>query len=709
MQGRSRGLLPLFGSLVPASATAARTTAPGRAVSSGRAAGVVSAPRQVGWVSPATAPLPPSRRGTGRRWETLCWAACAVFALLLCLRTTIAPHQVWGACAAAGYGVAALVARLSARPWGPASAAVAAVGSVLVPLVFLVADGARQLEVTVVERSGGLLLDTGTPYVPDPAELRDYNPYLPGMALFGLPRAVLGDVPLADARLWFALVSLGAMGLAAVVCRGAGPSPRGTGPDRSPARALLWLAATPAVALPLAVGGVDLPVIALMCLALALAGRGGPVAAGLALGAAASLKWTAWPVLPVGLALLAVTAGRRAAVRAGVTAVTLAVLAVLPVALADPRAFAEHVLLFPLGEGGTGSPATSPLPGYLLATYVPGGFALAVAALVLGAVAVAGSLVRRPPRTTVAAADRLALGLGIAMCLIPATRFGYVVYPLVLLGWFRLVPAGRRAPRPGGAMPTRVASSQDAGRPLRWTYSLLCALSRRFSFVEDEIDGLRHVVEEGDVCLDIGAEYGVYTYALSYVAGPKGCVHGFEPLPGPYRVLGAGVRLLCGGRAHAHRMALGERPRDAAVMSLPYRRGLPVHGRAFLTEGARGPGPNSEFAGERRPVVRVGTVDEIVAAAGLPRVDFVKADVEGAEPLVLAGAAETLLRDRPTLLLEIEERHLAKYGARAERLVEELRFAGYSMFLWRDGRWRPVDRVTEAHRNYLFTVKPLED
>ncbi|MFC9681112.1 FkbM family methyltransferase [Streptomyces sp. NPDC056948] len=660
---------------------------------------------------PAALPvsLPRAGRRTARRpWETLCWTGCAVFALLLCLRTTITPHQVWGACAAAGYGLAALVAHFSARPWGRASAAVAAVGSVLVPLVFLVADGARQMEVTVVERSGGLLLHSGTPYVSDPAELRDYNPYLPGMALFGLPRALLGDVPLADARLWFALVSLGAMGLAALLYGDSWPSRRGA------ARPLLWLAATPAVALPLAVGGVDLPVIALMCLALALAGRGGTVAAGLALGAAAALKWTAWPLLPVGLALLAVTAGRRAAVRAGATAVALAVLAVLPVALADPGAFAEHVLLFPLGEGGTGSPATSPLPGYLLATYVPGGFALAVAGLALSAVAVAVSLVTRPPRTAVAAADRLALGLGIAMCLIPATRFGYVVYPLVLLGWFRIVPAGHRPARPGGAMPTRLmptrlAPSRETGRPLRWTYSALCALSRRFSFVEDEIDGLRQVVEDGDVCLDVGAEYGVYTYALSYVAGPKGCVHGFEPLPGPYRVLGAGVRLLCGGRAHAHRMALGDRPRDAAVMSLPYRRGLPVHGRAFLTDGARGLGPNEEFAGERRPVVRVGTVDEIVAAAGLPRVDFVKADVEGAEPLVLAGAAGTLLRDRPTLLLEIEERHLAKYGARAGRLVGELRDAGYSMFLWRDGRWRRVDRVTGAHRNYLFTVKPLED
>ncbi len=90
------------------------------------------------------------------------------------------------------------------------------------------------------------------------------------------------------------------------------------------------------------------------------------MAAGVAMGAAAALKWTAWPPLPVGSALLAVTAGRRAAVRAGVTALAVP-------ALADPHAFVEHVVLFPLGADGAGSPATSPLPGRLPATCVPGG------------------------------------------------------------------------------------------------------------------------------------------------------------------------------------------------------------------------------------------------------------------------------------------------------------------------------------------------
>lgn len=216
------------------------------------------------------------------------------------------------------------------------------------------------------------------------------------------------------------------------------------------------------------------------------------------------------------------------------------------------------------------------------------------------------------------------------------------------------------------------------------------------------------MVREGDVCLDIGAEYGLYTYALAGAAGPRGRVHSFEPLPGPHRVLRAGIRLLGRGRARPHRIALGDRARDAAEMSLPYRRGLRVHGRAFVTDGADGLGPNTEFAAERRLRVRVSTVDAMVERAGLPRVDFIKADVEGAEPLVLEGAARTLERFRPTLLLEIEGRHPAKYGARADELADRLRVAGYAMFRWRDGAWRPAYRISPEHRNYLFTVQSSE-
>ena len=399
--------------------------------------------------APAPQPTAPPQTGTGadrlRRFAWLYWPGCAVFALLLSLTTALTPHRIWGACAALGYTAAALLARRASNPWHRPALSAALAGAVVLPLLVLIGLGAAQSEVHVVEHSGTLLLHSGSPYLPHPTEVGDYNPYLPGMALFGLPHAVFGATPLADARLWFAGAFLASMIAAARHTPGTGGGATGRRTDGA-----LLLAVFPAVALPLAVGGVDLPVIGLMCLGLALAGRGGSgTAAGLAMGAAAALKWTAWPLLPVALVLLAVTAGRRAAIRAGVTAVLIAAAAVVPEALMNPRAFTEHVVLFPLGKGAVRSPADSPLPGRLMATHLPGGHALAIAALVAAALAIAVSLAVRPPRTVLAAADRLALGLALAMCLMPATRYGYLAYPLVLALWFR--PLSRRSGRSDGA------------------------------------------------------------------------------------------------------------------------------------------------------------------------------------------------------------------------------------------------------------------
>ncbi|MFD4126475.1 hypothetical protein ACFXKK_33045 [Streptomyces globisporus] len=355
----------------------------------------------------------------------LWWALCAAAALGLAVCSSLGPHRLWGTAAALGYLAAAL---LAARGRSPRTAgAVAVTGAVLLPLLWLLAVDRAQLEVRVVARSAGLLLAEGTPYLQHPVVPEDFNPYLPGMAVFGLPEAVDGPGPLTDPRLWMGAAFLGAFAFALPA-----------GARRAPLR---WIAACPLVALPLAVGGVDLPVAGLMCLGLALAGRGRAGAAGLALGSAAALKWTAWPAIPVILALLAVSsrsAGHsadRAAARCGLVALLTAAALVLPAALRDPGAFRTHVVDFPLGLTDAVSSAASPLPGHLLATHVPGGRTLALLLLGVSALLLGLSLALRPPATPADAAARLALGLLLAIAFMPASRFGYLVHPLVLVVW----------------------------------------------------------------------------------------------------------------------------------------------------------------------------------------------------------------------------------------------------------------------------------
>ncbi|MCM3818074.1 glycosyltransferase 87 family protein [Streptomyces albidoflavus] len=381
----------------------------------------------------------------------------AVWAAAFPVVSSLGPHRVWGASACVGY-LCAAVAVLSRRSLGRAvSVWIAGIGAVLVPLVVLVLTGGAQSEVGVVERAGLLTVRQGTPYLADPQAVVEVTPYLPGMALFGLPGAVVADgwEPLrylGDARLWCAAAFLGCLWAAGRVLGG-----RGTG--RLVGAALI---ASPVVALPLAVSGVDLPLTGLLCLALALAARHRPVAAGLALALACSLKWTAWPALAVVAALLAHRAGLGAALRGTGVAVAGTVLAVLPSALLAPGPLVEQVFAFPTGRGEWETPAASPLPGRLLADLGPFGWYAAMTLLAAGGVAVAVSLWVRPPAGLVPAADRLAVGLCTAFLLAPAGRFGYLALPVLLSVWARLAEAPSRV----APARSRVVAAGSAARPV---------------------------------------------------------------------------------------------------------------------------------------------------------------------------------------------------------------------------------------------------
>ncbi|MBZ6226289.1 glycosyltransferase family 87 protein [Streptomyces olivaceus] len=377
-----------------------------------------------------------------RRWDWPVLVVCAVSALAVGLSSAADTSQhAWGLFAAAGYACAALAAAASPTPWARTPAVIAVTGAAAIPLLYLTAIGRAQMEVGVVERAADLLFSSGTPYNSAPHAVRDFNPYLPGMALFGIPHMLFGVNPLSSARLWSLVGFLAAVTCAVSVLTKSQHTH--TDPaDETARRAVawtgaLWLIACPVVALPLAIGGVDPPVIALICLALANTRRGHTVYAGLAIGAACALKWTAWPAVPVIVAVFAATAGKRVALTCAAVATTIAVLTILPAALVDGSAFYQNAVLYPFGLGHTASSAQSPLLGHLITSLVPDGRTITMALIVLSAMGIGISLLVHPPRTTTAAADRLALGLILAILLSPATRIGYAIYPVVLVIWPR--------------------------------------------------------------------------------------------------------------------------------------------------------------------------------------------------------------------------------------------------------------------------------
>lgn len=369
-----------------------------------------------------------------RRWVVAVFVVGAVIAAATAVFTTDSPHRVWGVAAAVAYGLAAAVAAAWRSRGVDAALLLAISGAVAAPLTLMAAAGHSQPEVAVIVRSADLLLKQGDPYLNQAqiAPTHDpnaYNPYLPGLTLFGLPRALAWPEPLSDPRLWFGLFFAAILFFA--LARARAPDPR---------RWTALIVAAPVIALPIAVGGTDLPVLALICLGLAfLRASPRPVAAGLVLGAAAGMKATAWPALLVAAAFLAVTGGWRQVTRYAVTAGAVCVAVVAPFAALWPRPLVQNTIMFPLGLTKIKSQAASPLPGYLIAQTGHAGHVVALMLLITAGVAVGVSLVLRPPKNARAAALRLSLGLALMFTLAPATRFGYFTYPVALLVWLWLV------------------------------------------------------------------------------------------------------------------------------------------------------------------------------------------------------------------------------------------------------------------------------
>ena len=74
------------------------------------------------------------------------------------------------------------------------------------------------------------------------------------------------------------------------------------------------------------------------------------------------------------------------------------------------------------------------------------GHTIVVILLVGCGLAIAVSLVIRPPRDVPAATWRLVIGLSALFVLAPSTRFGYFIYPAALVLWLLVSKAGRSSP-----------------------------------------------------------------------------------------------------------------------------------------------------------------------------------------------------------------------------------------------------------------------
>ena len=215
----------------------------------------------------------------------------------------------------------------------------------------------------------------------------------------------------------------------------------------------------------------------------------------------------------------------------------------------------------------------------------------------------------------------------------------------------------------------RVLNALTFGRGIAWSINgtpcfidARCRGAMSEDYDPEGIDFMRKAIHQGSVCYDVGANLGVYVIQFSSMVGPTGKVVGFEPNPHALRMLHHHVAINNLSNVRIIEAAAGEAPGTADFYAAKW------NGMGRL--GA----PNSGLKETERFTVPVTTVDEQVAQTGLVP-DFILIDVEGFEIVVLEGARDTLLRHRPTVVVEMHPGVWASAHTdrnRAESLLRDL-------------------------------------
>lgn len=229
-----------------------------------------------------------------------------------------------------------------------------------------------------------------------------------------------------------------------------------------------------------------------------------------------------------------------------------------------------------------------------------------------------------------------------------------------------LCPVGQRA-NPADALTSRVMARSNglltevsSGIASLLPERLVAAAIRGvYPRVEPELARIADFVPVGGTAVDVGAWYGPWTRRLRRRADRVVAV---EPNAQLARCIGAAfsdVRVV--------EAVASDRPGSAELF-------LPKAGPAVGTSSL-------EYGDGQSITVSRVTIDGL----GLTDVRFMKIDVEGHELPTLRGAAETIRRDRPVLLVEIEERIQP-----VEPIVELLQSWGYRAYVLPRDHWVPL-------------------
>ena|SRR5438477_2571511 len=183
------------------------------------------------------------------------------------------------------------------------------------------------------------------------------------------------------------------------------------------------------------------------------------------------------------------------------------------------------------------------------------------------------------------------------------------------------------------------------------------------------VQWFEQTVKPGMSVLDLGAHVGFYTLLSAKLVGAGGKVYAFEPEPENFAVLSSNVERTQYRNVRLVHKAITDHAGTIDLYISPQgndRHSVYKNPRSVVKESA----------------VQVPTtsVDEFLAQENWPRIDVIKMDIEGAEPIGIRGMAKLLARsERLKLLIEYAPELLQGSGVAPDKFLSDLYEMGFEL------------------------------
>ena len=215
---------------------------------------------------------------------------------------------------------------------------------------------------------------------------------------------------------------------------------------------------------------------------------------------------------------------------------------------------------------------------------------------------------------------------------------------------------------------------------------------------EQEINLVKKFIKSGTDSIDVGVYRGVYSYEMSKYSEK---VHSFEPNPIIFKYINKNLKKFI-KNIHLYNFALSNQNKTINL-KIPIRNSNSNKEifEEYYEMGKATIHNENNFENYENFEIQTKKIDELSFDN---KISFIKIDVEGHELEVIEGAKNTIKRDKPVLLVEIEKQYTKKEVAESINFINSLGYKSY-FFNKKDLKSTTELNNLDLFNNFIFFPK----